>query len=1593
MNQSTSTLSAHTVRQLIAVVVLFLAGCQTQRDLTDTPFNLTAGGECSEGDVRECGRTLAQHGDVLSCLHGVQRCENGNWGECGEGTIREFPANETANQPAVGFSSLSDATDCTYSPCDPYCRNYQESPDEAITTMVGGGNGVAWLMGSMANLPAAMADKGMADTCATGSDCQINSYCRYPDTDNSCGHSKCAAGDAMPEGCDPCVDAICDVAPECCQQPEPEPCLHDPCAVGSALNSECSTCTTKICAVMPECCSGTWSAACVAAVTTVCEQTCGCCAGEQGYNGSCYNLDTATKTWDNALTACKAHTTTGSWNLVSIADQAENDFVESLNGDSHTWIGIEQGDNATENQWRWTSGQPSGVWMESTGTGMYDNFASGEPDGSDDCTRMNANEAGTWDAVSCSSSYNWLCEGPAECINGTPPPAAACIHDPCHAGSSLASACDPCVTQICDTMPSCCTTEWTAACVAEVANTCGNTCECGAGEVAHDGHCYKQEETDRSWSSARTSCQARGTGWDIVSITDSTENAFVNTSVIDSSETWIGFNDVATEGTWVWASGQPAGSYVSSGTSTSTAIAYGSSWKYRANNVDPGATWTAVSFVDSAWSTGNGQLGFGDGDEATAFVKNGPSYYFRKTFTLTQLPTAASLSVLYDDGYVAYINGVEVARENISNIAHAQYSSGNVENAVETGTIAVSSLVVGSNVLAVLVKTRNSSDTDLSFDATLSVTTPLPTGGIYQNFVSGEPSGDDCAHYRTNKAGNWADASCTASKDSVCEGPYLAMVETGPRFVRGNGHKVAIPQGDIWKHLTTGSNPGSTWNAVDFDDATWPQDYAQLGFGDSDETTSFAAANPSYYFRRELEIERIVTDATLTLVFDDGFVAYVNGHQVAKRNVSSTAHSANASASSTDNEIYVTEIDTSSFVVGKNVIAVMVKNANGSGDVSFDMQLDVTLNDVPPSTATWSEACVDKVATVCGAVCDEAHDNHPLETGICTPWYPHETSAACPGVDLSVGLPCDGTIPVCNHGNTEAPAGIRVVHFPADALQMPNSNPNLNDSQMKECFTQEPIAAGACVNVTGCPGLQEGREIMVNPAGAAHIAECQSQDNWSLYNNGECQAPLCSGGTSVATLTTRAVDIIILVDNSGSMAGEIAAVQDRINQDLSDISSSGIDYRVIMMSRYGDVNVAFGGSSHPICVSLPMGGNSCIDPAHEALVNNPPDFYHYSVDIGSTDAWCKVLSSWNTADEFGVAPNGLKQLLRPEAFKEFLVISDDNISCSYGGHTFNDNDSVATGTSEAAEFDGALLALSPEQFGTAQDRNYVWHSIVGMAANSPSTTPWPPSAPINTGKCTPGSESAGTGHQALSILTGGLRYPSCQNDNFDAMFQALAEEVVEGAAMSCSFEVSNEGFFNPARTSLVFNSGDGTQSTSFEMVTSAANCQNDQFYYVDADTIELCPQACATVQNDPTGRISLEVGCQGYGFTEETYTQRYEGVCPAGSRPQWGFFAYETETPGDSKIEFSVRAAPSEAALEDATFEPWATAEAATDTQICSMAGPTPCPIDMFDHLSGYPAAHFAWLELSVKLTPSSDGAQAPVLNDWRFTYSCLPSE
>lgn len=353
----------------------------------------------------------------------------------------------------------------------------------------------------------------------------------------------------------------------------------------------------------------------------------------------------------------------------------------------------------------------------------------------------------------------------------------------------------------------------------------------------------------------------------------------------------------------------------------------------------------------------------------------------------------------------------------------------------------------------------------------------------------------------------------------------------------------------------------------------------------------------------------------------------------------------------------------------------------------------------------------------------------------------------------------------------------------------------------------------------------------------------------------------CGSVKAAATLMKAPVDVIFVIDNSGSMASEITAVQNNINSSFATIiKNSGIDYRIIMVSRHGLVN-----PDESICITAPLSGNatcSTAAPINPASPQNTANFFHYSVEIGSNDAFERILATYRLADTtarggFNLAPQGWAAWLRANAKKTFIMITDDNATTNLPGG--------AAGT--AANFDTALLALDPAQFGTAQNRNYIYHSISGVVENpAGATTPWPPTAAVQTTKCTGnGGDSVNPSqeHQRLSILTGGIRYPVCQYTNYDAVFQTVAAGVISGAKVACDFDVPAPPpmkEFKLDTAQLEFTPGNGGPARIFNQVADAAACTTDSFY-IQNKHVYLCGTTCTDVQADSGAKIEFLLEC------------------------------------------------------------------------------------------------------------------------------------
>jgi len=152
-------------------------------------------------------------------------------------------------------------------------------------------------------------------------------------------------------------------------------------------------------------------------------------------------------------------------------------------------------------------------------------------------------------------------------------------------------------------------------------------------------------------------------------------------------------------------------------------------WKYLEGNSEPDTNWRTFSFDDSSWMQGQGGVGYGDGDDST-IISPVTSLYLRKEFFIvdTSEIIASVLHVDYDDAFVAYLNGVEIARANIGSIGdyplfdqgstslhEAQmYQGGNPSQFIINTQLLNNALNQGDNILSVQVHNDNISSSDLT---------------------------------------------------------------------------------------------------------------------------------------------------------------------------------------------------------------------------------------------------------------------------------------------------------------------------------------------------------------------------------------------------------------------------------------------------------------------------------------------------------------------------------------------------------------------------------------------------------------------------------------------------------------------------------------------------------------------------------------------------------------------------------------------------------------------------------------------------------------------------------------------------------------
>ncbi len=185
-----------------------------------------------------------------------------------------------------------------------------------------------------------------------------------------------------------------------------------------------------------------------------------------------------------------------------------------------------------------------------------------------------------------------------------------------------------------------------------------------------------------------------------------------------------------------------------------TVIASNASCRYLIPaNASLGTNWTARAFDDAAWTAASSGLGFDsvNGPYSPYFGTTVPSgtlaLYTRFPFVITNLSQVSSLTLRlrYEDGFVAYLNGVEVASDNVMSRPVA-YNTPAAVSRNETLAVTFTNfnlsafvpvLVVGTNVLSVHCLNTSASSSDMLIQPELAFGLPdVVTNLVINEFLA-----------------------------------------------------------------------------------------------------------------------------------------------------------------------------------------------------------------------------------------------------------------------------------------------------------------------------------------------------------------------------------------------------------------------------------------------------------------------------------------------------------------------------------------------------------------------------------------------------------------------------------------------------------------------------------------------------------------------------------------------------------------------------------------------------------------------------------------------------------------------------------------
>ncbi|MBI4606252.1 MAG: lamin tail domain-containing protein [Planctomycetes bacterium] len=297
-------------------------------------------------------------------------------------------------------------------------------------------------------------------------------------------------------------------------------------------------------------------------------------------------------------------------------------------------------------------------------------------------------------------------------------------------------------------------------------------------------------------------------------------------------------------------------------------VALGATWSYRKGTVefsDPPEAWRQRTYSAAGWTFGPAGFGYGDGDDATVLEDMSGTYmsvavrtYFSMTQTGIDAASGLVLALSYDDGLVAYLNGVEVLRLGVPgapgepvpfDAAAASHEAG----AEERFEISMAPLVAGTNLLAIQGHNVSIASSDFSLAPRLLLLSSTSPGGeasavVFNEFLGRASGGRWVELYNTasrpvDLSGHLLSDSAAAldrhvlpSGTVIPPGGFLVVTEQASgldlsaaevRLFLTLPDRKAVAAAAIFENLSSDGIPASRWG---YSDARFPDGTGDFGY-------------------------------------------------------------------------------------------------------------------------------------------------------------------------------------------------------------------------------------------------------------------------------------------------------------------------------------------------------------------------------------------------------------------------------------------------------------------------------------------------------------------------------------------------------------------------------------------------------------------------------------------------------------------------------------------------------------------------------------------------------------------------------------------